>query len=66
MREADANSSVDVMLQTFKDTGVDITGRSGIAAIQRIQVDSAISSLGCGYSWRLELTVRDRNKKTTT
>ncbi len=65
MREADPNSSVDVLLTALKDTGVGITGRSGIAAIPRVQVDAAIADLDCSYDWKLEIVIRDRSRSNT-
>ena len=66
MREADSTSTVDQLLQILQDTGEDITGRSGVSAIPRVQVDSAIASLGCNYSWRIDLTVKDKTRSQTT
>ena len=66
LAEADPSATVDQILQALKNTGESITGRSGISAIPRIQIDEAISELGCSYAWKMEMAVRDKSRRTTT
>lgn len=63
VREASPNATIEQILAAFQSTGEPITGRSGIAALPRIQVDDAIGELSCGYTWQLGLTVRDGAKR---
>jgi hypothetical protein len=64
MRQAKTTATISQILNSFKDTGVMIAGRSGVAPIPRIQLDAALSDLACGYDWKLFITSTDKFKLT--
>ncbi|MEZ4701952.1 MAG: S8 family serine peptidase [Rhodothermales bacterium] len=66
MRQAKPTATISQILNAFIDTGVMISGRSGVAPIPRIQLDAAIADLACGYDWKLYMTAKDKYKLENT